>query len=208
MLQTEGDELRDPGVTAHRRRADGSGIIAAIARRLYFDGLIPLALLIGICLRTREWLFDKSLWLDELMVTYSITRRSFAGLVAPLSFNQAGPVGWLWAERASIDLFGHNDLALRFPEWLASIIALGLFPVVARRMVGRSATPAATLIFATSQELSYYASETKQYAFDVTCALLALLVTIRLVQRRPTARQALLWGLACAGLVWCSQPAI
>jgi 4-amino-4-deoxy-L-arabinose transferase-like glycosyltransferase len=208
MLQTEGDELRDPGITAHRDRAGESGIVAAIAGRLYFDCLIPLALLIGICLRTREWLFDKSLWLDELMVTYSITRRSFVGLVAPLNFNQAGPVGWLWAERASIDLFGHNDLALRFPEWLASIIALGLFPLVARRIVGRWAAPAATLIFATSQELSYYASETKQYAFDVTCALLALLVTIRLVQRRPALRQALLWGLSCAGLVWCSQPAI
>ena len=179
-----------------------------VLRRLYFDWLIPVSLLVGLFLRTREWLFDKSMWLDELMVTYSIAHRSFAGLLTPLNFNQAGPIGWLWAEHASIRLFGMNDLALRFPEWAASIIALVMFPVVARQLTGRSAAPAATVIFATSPELIYYAAETKQYAFDVTSVLLALLVTAWLARDRPTPGRAVLWGLICAALVWCSQPAI
>jgi hypothetical protein len=208
MLQKESELLREPDLQARHDRAGGSGTSKTLAQRLYFDWLIPASLLLGLCLRTREWLFDKSLWLDELMVTYNITHRGFAGLLQPLNFNQAGPAGWLWAERASIDLFGINDLALRFPEWLASIVALGLFPLVARRLIGRSAVPVATLIFATSPELIYYAAETKQYSFDVTCALLALLVTTWLAGRRPTLGMAVVWGLACAVLVWCSQPAI
>lgn len=208
MLETEGDELREPAVPAHSHRASGSGTIKTMAHSLYFDWLIPVSLVIGVCLRTREWLFDKSLWLDELMVAYNITSRSFAGLLQPLSFNQAGPIGWLWAERVSIKLFGMNDLALRFPEWAASIVALGLFPLVARRLIGRSAVPAATLIFATTPELIYYAAETKQYSFDILCALLALLVTTWLCQRKPTLAMGVIWGLVCAALVWCSQPAI
>lgn len=208
MLETEGEELRGPGVPAHSHRANGWGTIETMAHSLYFDWLIPVSLVIGVCLRTREWLFDKSLWLDELMVAYSITNRSFAGLLQPLSFNQAGPIGWLWAERVSIKLFGMNDLALRFPEWAASIVALGLFPLVARRLIGRAAVPAATLIFATTPELIYYAAETKQYSFDIVCALLALLVTTWLCQREPTLAMGVIWGLVCAALVWFSQPAI
>ena len=212
LLQREREELREAGVQAHSHRADGSDTInptiKTVAQSLYFGWLIPVSLIIGLYLRTREWLFDKSLWLDELMVTYNITHRGFAGLLKPLTFQQSGPIGWLWAERASIELFGTNDLALRFPEWAASIVALAVFPLVARKLIGRSATPAATLIFATSPEMIYYAAETKQYTFDVACALLALLVTAKLAQSRPSLGMGVVWGLCCAALVWCSQPTI
>jgi hypothetical protein len=208
MLQTEDETRRGPGVPAQRHRASGSGTVKTAAYRFYFAWLIPASLVIGLYLRTREWLFDRSLWLDELMVTYSITHRGFAGLVRPLSLNQAAPVGWLWAERASIDLFGMNDLALRFPCWAASIVALGVFPQVARVIIGRSAAPAATLIFATAPQLIFYSADAKQYSSDVACALLALLVTTKLCQSRPTMRRAVIWGLTCAVLVWCSQPVI
>jgi uncharacterized membrane protein len=208
LLQTDGESLRRLRSPAHGNRGSGSGAVTAVAYRLYFDWLIPVSLVVGLYLRTREWLFDKSLWLDELMVTYNFTQRGYAGLLRPLSFNQAGPVGWLWAERASVQLFGMNDMAVRFPEWLASIIALGLFPLVARRLVSRAAVPAATVIIATSPMLIYWTAETKQYSFDVACTVLALLVTTSLAQRRPTWLMAVTWGLTCAALVWCSQPAI
>ena len=146
MLETEREGLREPGVREGRHRAAGPaaprtgwGAVTTVVRRMYLDGLIPVALVVGVVLRTREWLFDKSLWLDELMVTYSITHRDFAGLTRPLSMDKAAPVGWLWVEHASIHLFGLSDLALRFPGWLASLVALGVFPVVARWLIGRSA---------------------------------------------------------------------
>jgi uncharacterized membrane protein len=208
MLQSKGDVLREPSETTQRQRANALGAIKTTALRLYFGWLIPVSLVVGLFLRTREWLFDRSLWLDELMVTVSITHRGFAGLLHPLSLNQAAPVGWLWAERLSVDLFGINDMALRFPTWAASIVALGVFPLMARQLVGRSAVPAATLIFATSPDLIYYAADTKQYSFDVMCVVLAVLATAKLAQRRPTMLTAVSWGLICAVLIWCSQPAI
>jgi hypothetical protein len=208
MLHTEGEELRESADPAHSHRAERPNPIKTVAYRLYLDWLLPASLVIGLYLRTREWLFDKSLWLDELSVAYSITHRGFAGLLRPLSYHQAAPIGWLWAERASIDLFGVSELTLRLPAFVASVVALGVFPLVVRRLVGRSAVPAATLVFATSPALIYYAAETKQYSFDTACVLLALLVTTQLCQRPPTIGWGAGWGLTCAVLVWCSQPAI
>ncbi len=176
--------------------------------RCYFVWLVPASLILGAVLRTREWLYDKSLWLDEITVTNQLASRTFGGLLKPLGGNQGGPVGWLWAERASIDLFGVHELALRLVPWLASLVALGVFPLVCRRLLGRVVTPTATLLFATSPALIFYAAETKQYSSDTMCALLAVLVTLWLLDRTPDLRTGLLWGLACGALTWSSQPAI
>lgn len=169
---------------------------------------MPASLVLGVVLRTREWLFDKSLWLDEITLTNQLDSRTFAGLIRPLGGDQGGPLGWLWAEKASIEVFGVHELALRLPAWLASLVALGVFPLVARRLTGQIATPAATFLVATSPVLIYYAAETKQYSSDTACALLAILATTLLLGARPGWRSAALWGLVSGVLAWCSQPTI
>jgi 4-amino-4-deoxy-L-arabinose transferase-like glycosyltransferase len=209
MLITDVERDAELAFRASQRPTAGQSSRATmVARLLYFRWLVPVSLVVGMILRAREWVFEKSLWLDELGVTYSITHRGFGGLLHPLDHGQAGPIGWLWAERASIELFGLHDWALRFPAWAASIVALGVFPIVARRLVGRSAVPAATLVFATSPVLIYYGAEAKQYSSDTACTLLALLATTQLCRDRPTFRRTAIWGFICAVLVWCSQPTI
>jgi len=181
--------------------------IRAAVRTLYFWWLTPAALVLGALLRTREWLHDKSLWLDEISITLYLTQRGYRGLLGPLG-DQGGPVGWLWAERTAINVFGVSELSLRLVPWFASLVALVIFTAVAKRLAGPVATPAATVLFATSPALIYYAAETKQYSSDTACALLALLVTTQLVSRVPNLRSCLLWGLACGALAWLSQPAV
>jgi hypothetical protein len=117
-------------------------------------------------------------------------------------------VGWLWAERLSVDTLGVTENALRLVPLLASLVAVLAFPLLAQWTVGRWATPAATLLFATSPALIYYATETKQYSSDVTCVLLTLLITAALLRKRPSVRSAVLWGVACSVLSWCAFPAI
>jgi Dolichyl-phosphate-mannose-protein mannosyltransferase len=182
--------------------------VKSIAIRFYLQWLVPISVFIGVVLRTRQWLYRKSLWLDELVLSASIISSGLGRLTHPLARGQVAPIGWLWAERASVNAFGTSELSLRLVPWIASLVALGVFPLVARRLVGNFAAPAATLVFATSPTLIYYAAETKQYSSDVTCSLLVVLATTQLYRREPTHRSYILWGVACGTLVWFSQPAI
>ena len=193
-----------PGPSARRSWA----VPGSFPANLYTFWLIPAAVLFGWVLRTREWLHDKSLWLDEIGIAQSLIHRNYLGLLGPLPGEQSGPVPWLWAEHASTSIFGPHELALRLVPFLASLAALAIFPLVARTLIGPFATPAATVLMAASPALIYYAAETKQYSTDTLCALLVVWVTIRLIGRRPDLRSSVLWGAACGALAWCSQPAI
>lgn len=134
-------------------------------------------------MRTREWLYDKSLWDDELSITSNIVSRGYRGLIKPLALEQGAPVGWLWAERTSVNVFGVHELALRLPAFAGSVIALAVFPMLARRLIGAWATPVATFLIATSPALVYYAAETKQYSTDAAAAVLLLAATTELWHR-------------------------
>src|ERR1700712_4525117 len=77
---------------------------------LYSFWLTLLSVLFGVVLRTREWLHDKSLWLDEISISENLMRRGFGELTRPLAGNQSAPIPWLWAERAAINTFGVHEL--------------------------------------------------------------------------------------------------
>ena len=174
----------------------------------YFVWLPRVAVLVGAVLRIRNWAHDRSLWLDEIEVAVQIEGRSFAQLTHPLGTNQAAPIGWLWAERTSVDWFGTNENALRLVPLLFSLAALAIAPYAARQLIGVAAAPVAVVLFATSPGLIYFAAETKQYSSDATCVLLVLVVSAPLMRSAPTWRRALLWGLATSGLAWFSFPAV
>ena len=70
-------------------------------------GVVQWALLVlGVTLRVRQYLFDRSLWLDECLLALNIIRRSPSALLQPLDFHQQAPVGFLLLERLSVSLFG------------------------------------------------------------------------------------------------------
>src|SRR6266536_3404307 len=87
----------------------------------YLTWLPWAAVGLGAVLRIRNWMHDRSLWLDEILVANNIIHRDFAQLTHPLATNQAAPVGWLWAERVSINTFGVNEYTLRFVPLLFSL---------------------------------------------------------------------------------------
>lgn len=199
----------DPaGPVALRADVHPGGAAGRVLAELYRRWLIPAALVLGAVLRAREWLHGKSLWLDELTVTQNLVGRGFRGLLQPLAGDQGGPIGWLWAERADIKVFGVHELSLRLVPFLGSLVALALFPFVARRLTGPLAAPAATFLIATSPALIYYAAEIKQYSTDTAAALAAVAITCWTIDRRLTVGRSLGWGLCCGALAWCSQPSI
>lgn len=170
----------------------------------------------GAALRIYSYVGDRSLWLDEASLAHNIIGRSFAGLLAPLDRQQVAPIGFLWLEKAAVSLFGTSEYALRLVPLLASLAALPLFAIVARRLLAPIASIFSLALFATATPLLYFAAETKQYSLDVavTLALFALAIPRRQADGAPSVGTASpgrrLRAVVVAGVIapWLSQPSV
>ena len=172
--------------------------------------IVWLLLAIGVLLRLRPYLSNRSLWLDEAMLAINIMRQPLAGLLGPLEFDQAAPVGFLLVSRLSIISFGASEYALRLFPLGCGIASLFLFRALADRILTPVASLIALVLFVVSDRLTYFASETKQYSTDVAVALLLWLCAARI--GRDSERVSPGWALGAAALgalsVWLSYPAV
>ncbi|HET7622029.1 MAG TPA: hypothetical protein VFK39_09005 [Gemmatimonadaceae bacterium] len=171
----------------------------------------------GAALRIYSYLGNPSLWLDEAALAQNVIGRSFAGLLAPLDRQQVAPLGFLWLEKTAVSLFGTSEYALRIVPLLASIAALPLFAIVARRLLAPVAAVFALALFATATPLLYFAAEMKQYSLDVAVTLALFALAISLAPEAGDAQPAgtgsrnqRLAALAIAGIIapWLSQPSV
>lgn len=141
-------------------------------RRIPPRDWIGLALVLaGLVLRLRQYLVNRSLWLDEAMLANNIVNRSFAGLFQPLDNNQGAPVGFLLLQKTVTLTLGDSEYALRLLPFLAGILSLALMFALTRKVAGAFAGSLALALFAFSPALIYYTSELKQYSFDIAIAL-------------------------------------
>ncbi len=166
--------------------------------------LISLAIGLGIVLRVVQYLGDRSLWLDEVFLSYNILGRSAGELARlPLKYGQIAPLGFLELERWAATSFGPDERALRLWPLIAGVGALVLFARLAQRLVPSLAAGAVAL-FAVAPPLVYYSAEVKPYAFNVLAAVALPLAALTLVDA-PVARRR--WvALALGGAVasWLS----
>ena len=184
--------------------------------------------LIGFVLRLRQYLADRSLWLDEAMLTNNILARSFGGLFQPLDNNQGAPVGFLFIQKTITLLLGDSEFALRLFPFVAGVLALVLMFALTRKISNAAAGNLALGFFAVAPSLVYYSSEVKQYSSDVAIALALSLLFLRnakssrstplgpdfVSNREPQSletldsiKESFLLALAGALAVWFSHPA-
>ncbi len=165
-------------------------------------------ILFGIILRLRQYIANRSLWLDEAMLALNIVSRSFVELTQPLSYNQGAPLGFLFVQKTVVQVFGNRDYILRLFPLMAGIAALLLFYEVANSYVNGAGVLVALGLFAVSSPLVYYASEVKQYSSDAMISLLLLLVACRGLEANVSARYFIVLSLAGAVSLWMSHPAL
>ena len=185
-----------------------SAALDRMVRGLTSRAMFALLVLLGAVLRIYQYAADRSLWLDEAALAHNIIQRGFGHLAAPLDFAQLAPLGFLWLEKCAVLLLGSSEYALRLLPLLASLAALVLFALVARRILPDVAAPFALLLFATAPQLIYFASETKQYAFDTAGALAIVLMALEARERGLTGRRAVVFGVAGGLLPWFTQPSV
>ena len=165
-------------------------------------------LLLGVGLRTAAFASERSLWIDEAMVALNIVERSPAQLFEPLDRNQGAPVGFLLTTKASVELFGPTERALRLPAFLASLVGLFAFGSAAYRLLPRASAHLALALVAVSPSLVSYAAECKQYSFDAAFAALLLALAVPFFQGPANWKIWLAFAGVGAVSVWCSHPAI
>lgn len=168
---------------------------------------IFLLLALGLLLRLRQYVFNRSLWHDEILLVSTFAERGMSELVfQPLGNNQAAPIAFLVIVKVLTLIWGNNEWALRLLPLVCGIGALWMARPMAR-LLFPSALAQVTLVglMAVSPVLVYYSSEFKQYQGDVLCTLLVLWVTLRFDPQRWQKDAALLaaTGAAC---VWLSHP--
>ncbi len=169
--------------------------------------LFQLIIFIGVILAIYQFVFNRSLWLDEASLALNIIRRNFQELTMPLEYLQVAPLGFLFIEKNAVLIYGKTDLALRiFPliSFLASIVFFYLFSnkLVKDKLIALLATS----IFSTSIILISYSSEVKQYSSDVLITLIILYYTLKVqsTQNRSLFTYAIIGSIA----IWFSNVSI
>ncbi len=160
----------------------------------------------AVLLRLDQYLAGRSLWLDESLLALNVIGRPIAELSEPLSLSQGAPFGFLAAAKLSVLALGTSELALRLVPLLAGLAALGLFYLLARRVLGTRGALLALGLFACSQTLIVYSVEFKQYSTEVAATLALLLAAIPLGHQ--TARRYLAVSALGAVLLWFAYTSV
>lgn len=173
-----------------------------------FQKLSWVIICLGILLRLAQYLYNRSLWLDEAMLSSNFVNKTFAQLLQPLDYSQVAPLGFLLSSRLLVEIFGTSEYVLRLFPLLAGVLSLLLFYKVARSYIDTKAILIALVLFALSDRLIYYASEAKQYSSDVAVGLVLYWVIISLQTRHLTAWRIFLFGITGALAAWFSHPVV
>ncbi len=174
-----------------------------------YSRLVWILLAAGAVARIAQYLANRSLWTDECLLSLNLIHRSFGQLLQPLADNQAAPLGFLFAEKIMIQLFGSGEYVLRFLPLVAAVVALFLFRRLAYKLLSPTAVPFAMALFSVSDMLIYYASEVKQYSLDVLGTLAVLLAGLDVLEKQSGSKRPLLrFALIGTAALWFSHAAI
>ncbi len=197
---------RVEGVTESPSRTVRLEDTARSRAALVWTGWVFIGL--GCALRTFQYVANRSLAIDESFLALNLIEKSPQQLLRALDFNQAGPLGFLEAQKVAITVFGRSEYALRLLPFLASLLAVVLFYRIASRVLRPRAATLAVAVFALLDPLILYSATAKQYALDVAGAVLILQAAL-IVERRPLCgRRLLALGAFGAVLVWFSHAAV
>ena len=139
--------------------------IATTRVRIAVAGMRPVvwttaAIALGVVLRLVHYLRNPDVWHDEAALLVNVVERGYSRLLDPLTFHEAAPPLFLFAERWIAVHFGDAELTLRLLPLVASCAALVVFLPLART-VRAALVPVAVLLVASSNQLIGHSVEAK-----------------------------------------------
>ncbi len=185
---------------------ESAGLNLQTSRIVEMGSIVFIA--IGILLGLFNFFYNRSLWVDEAMLSLNIVDRSFLELLEPLDMAQVAPIGFLWVEKGFTLIFGNYDWALRIFPLMAFLASIPLFFDLNLKVTNsRSFAFIATALFSSSTYLIKYASEVKQYSVDVLVCVAILWAAVHFLQNKKRSSAGYL-ALIGAVSVWFSNVSI
>ena len=177
---------------------------------LLSDNLFRWIIFFGIVLYARQYLFNRSLWLDEARISLNIIRFGIPEyLHQPLPYqNQVAPFGFCVIEKILVCLLGPKEYVLRLFPFICGVISLWLFSRIAKIYLQRGYAALAMFVFTITPSLIYFSSEVKPYYSDVMMALIAYLVIAQVCSKTLTRSRAIIVGFLGVVMIWFSFPII
>ncbi len=171
----------------------------------------------GSILYLRQYLYNRSLWIDEAMVSLDIIRLPVSNFLhQPLpgpvlgghDNPQVAPFGFLVIEKLFISLFGAAEYVLRLYPFVCGLISLWLFSRMAKIYLNVECAALALFVFAITPSLIYYSSEVKPYYTDVFFVLFSYVVIAQFCLNELDWDKINITGLLGALIIWFSYPII
>ena len=130
--------------------------------------VIILVLLAGGLLSFVQFIYNRSLWLDEAYLALNIINKSHLELLKPLDYIQVAPVLFLQIEKLFSELIPNTEYGLRLFPLLSFWFSIFFFYKIIKGIHQNSYTIIFSLsLFVFNASLIYYSSEVKQYMTDV-----------------------------------------
>lgn len=180
----------------------------------YFQRLVEIVLRrplwtcvwLGAALRVWVYLHGRAYWMDEGSLLGNLRGRAPFDFTGPLTSDQLAPPGFLAAERFLIGLLGDSPYVTRLIPMACGLAALVLFMSLARRLLSPSAAIVAMILFAFSDDLTYYSNELKPYSADLTIGLAIMLLSLMELRDPPDSRRLGVLAALAVASPWLSFP--
>ena len=124
--------MNDKSVTDMAEASKGDGVSLHARWSVTTIFVLGLILLLGIALRVRVVQYNPgSLFDDDGRLGINILTKSVSELLLkPMSHNQAAPVMYLLLTKEFVEWFGSDEIVLRMPALMASVLALVVYLVL------------------------------------------------------------------------------
>lgn len=183
--------------------------IKEIIKKVYISKWFTLFLiLIGSSIRIRQYIFNRSLWLDEAMLALNIIRHSYLDLLKPLDYIQTAPPLFLFIVNFLTEKFGYHEYVLRFLPLIAGIASLFLFWYLANKFLNKFVVPIAVGLLSFSSYAIYYSTEFKQYSVDLMVTIIILILSVHVYKKNFDLKSNLLLGILGALFICLSHTSV
>ncbi len=132
-----------------------------------------LLIIIGIGLASIQFLFNRSLWLDEASLSLNIVTRDNMELLMPLERNQMAPILFLQIVKFFTILVPNSELGLRLFPFVAFLLSIFFIYRICKMFFEENVLIILSLsLFLFNSTVIYYSSEIKQYMSDLLFVLI------------------------------------